>query len=519
MSAGAVKDGRAHLAALDTDREVFLDGELINRVAEHPAFAESCRAIAGLYDFQAANPELMTFDVGGGRRANLAWQMPTSYEELVAKRVAMTAWAELHAGFMGRSPDHLACAVSGQLMRLDVFEAHGASYASAYWDYYEWARANDIFLTYVIINPQADRSKAWGDQQKPHMTAHIVDEGPDGPVVRGAKMLGTSSIMAQEVFVANLQPLQPGEEDLAISFALPLDAPGVKIVSRKSFEQHAVSPFDNPLSHRFDENDAIIYFDDVTVPWERVFVYRDVDMCRRQFHETPGHVYQNYQAQVRLVVKLRFLLAVARRLTEMIGTVNMPAVQAKLGELAARVAAIEGLLFGMEASGFHVGEYYVPNRHLLYSAQVTTQALYPQILTEIRELAGGGLIMLPSSAADLAHPEVAAVLDSTLVSAREGEGAYERMKFLKLAWDAIGSEFASRHTQYEMFYAGAQHVTQGHSFRTYDWAGAERLLDSMLEGNDAEWVGAGRHSAGGDGDGLHGAGRHSAGRDGGEGEA
>ncbi|MYA26084.1 MAG: 4-hydroxyphenylacetate 3-monooxygenase [Acidimicrobiales bacterium] len=495
MKPGAVKDGRAHLAALDTDRAVFLDGELITRVAEHPAFAESCRAIAGLYDFQAANQELMTFDIGDGRRANRAWHMPRSYEDLVAKRVAMTAWAELHAGYMGRSPDHLACAVSGQLMNLDLFEEHNPRCAKAYWDYYQWARANDIFLTYVIINPQGDRSRAWGDQPK-QITAHIVDEGPDGPVVRGAKMLGTGSIMAEEVFVANLQPLQAGEEDLAISFALPLDMPGVKIVSRKSFEQHAVSPFDNPLSHRFDENDAIIYFDDVTVPWERVFVYRDTDMCRRQFHETPGHVYQNYQAQVRLVVKLRFLLAVARRLTETIGTLNM--VQGKLGELAARVASIEGLLFGMEASGHHVGEHYVPNRHLLYSAQVTTQALYPQLITEIRELAGGGLIMLPSSAADLSSPEVASVLDSTLVSAREGEGAYERMKFLKLAWDAIGSEFASRHTQYEMFYAGAQFVTQGHSFRTYDWDGADRLLDKMLEGNDAEWRGAGQLDAGRD---------------------
>ena len=415
-----VKDGQAHLAELDRDREVFLDGELITRVAEHAAFAESCRVTAALYDFQARpeNIEMMTFDVGDGRRANRSWQMPTTYSELVAKRTAMTAWA---------------------------------------------------------------------DQQHAHITTHIVDEGSDGVTVRGAKMLGTSSIMAEEVFVANLQPLQPGEEHLAISFALPLDTLGVKIVSRKSFEQHAVSPFDNPLSYRFDENDAIIYFDDVTVPWERIFVYRDVEMCRRQFHDTPGHVFQNYQAQVRLTVKLRFLLAVARRLTETIGTVKMPAVQEKLGELAARVASVEGLLVGMEASGHHVGEYYVPNRHLLYAAQVTTQALYPQIITEIRELAGGGLIMLPSSASDLANPEIASVLDSTLVSARDGEGAYERMKFLKLAWDAIGSEFASRHVQYEMFYAGAQFVTRGHSFRTYDWAGAERLLDAILSGNDAEW--------------------------------
>jgi 4-hydroxyphenylacetate 3-monooxygenase len=488
---GTVKDGSDHLAAIDTDRAVFLDGELITRVAQHPAFAESCRATAGLYDFQAQpeNVELMTFDIGDGRRANRAWQMPTSYDELVAKRKAMTAWAELHGGYMGRSPDHLACAVSGQLMGLEVFEDHGSQYAKAYWDYYQWARANDIFLTYVIINPQADRSKAWGDQQNEHMTTHLVDRDNDGITVRGAKMLGTSSIMAEEVFVANLQPLLPGEEDLAISFAMPLDAPGIKIISRKSYEQHAVSPWDNPLSYRFDENDAIIHFEDVKVPWERVFVCGDIDMARRQFHETPGHVYQNFQAQVRLVVKLRFLVGVARRMAETIGTINLPPVQSRLGLMAAQVATVESQLMGMEAGGHHVGQYYMPNRHFLYAAQVYSQDLYPRFINDIRELAGGGVMMLPSSAADLANPEVASILDNMQVSARDEDGAYERMKFFKLAWDAVGSEFASRHVQYEMFYAGAQFVTQGHSFRTYDWERAEGLLEHVLDGNDTDWKG------------------------------
>jgi 4-hydroxyphenylacetate 3-monooxygenase len=492
-AAPVVKDGAAHLAALDRDREVFLDGERITRVAQHPAFATSCAMTGRLYDFQAApeNVETMTFDIGDGRRANRSWQMPTSYDELVAKRTAMSTWAELHAGFMGRSPDHLACAISGQLMGLDMFEAHDPARAAAYHDYYLWARSNDVFLTYVIINPQADRSKAWGDQQNEHMTTHIVDEDASGVTVRGAKMLGTSSIMAEEVFVANLQPLLPGEDDLAISFALPLDTPGIKIVSRKSFEQHAVSAFDNPLSHRFDENDAIIHFEDVLVPWERVFVFRDVEMCRRQFHDTPGHVYQNFQAQVRLVVKLRFLLGVARRIAETIGTINLAPVQTQLGRMAAEVATVESQLYGMEAAGHHVGRFYVPDRHFLYAAQVYSQALYPRFINEIRELAGGGLIMLPSSDADLASPEIAGILDNMQVSSRDGEGAYERMKFLKLAWDAVGSEFASRHVQYEMFYAGAQFITQGHSFRTYDWAGADGLLDRMLEGNDTEWNGPG----------------------------
>ncbi len=485
-----VKNGSDHLKSLDKDREVFLDGQLITRVADHPAFRNSCLSTASMYDFQAApeNLEMMTYDIGNGRRANKAWQQAKSYEELVGRREAITAWAELNGGWMGRSPDHLASAISGQLMNIDVFREHGEQYAKAYQGYYEYARDNDIFLTYVIINPQADRSKAWGEQDGEDLTMHIVDEDSEGVTVRGAKMLGTSAIMAEEIFVANLQPLQQGEEKFAISFAMPLDAKGIKIISRKSYEKSAVSEFDNPLSYRFDENDAVIYFEDVKVPWDRVFLFKDTSMCMKQFHATPGHIMQNYQSQARWVVKMKFLLGVARRVTETIGTINIPAVREKLGRMAAEISAAEGMLWGMEAKGTMQGDYYVVDRNLLYTAQVYTQDLYPKFINEIRELAGGGLIMLPSSAPDLAHPEVAKYLDDMQVSARDGEGAYERMKFLKLAWDAVGSEFASRHVQYEMFYAGAQFVTAGHSFRTYDWDGPEQLVTNLLNGNDTAFA-------------------------------
>src|SRR5205823_11580664 len=134
----------------------------------------------------------------------------------------------------------------------------------------------DLYLTYVIINPQADRSKDWGEQVS-DLVARIVDEDPAGITIRGAKMLGTSAIMANEVFVANLQPLKPGEEDLAFSCALPMNAKGLRVLSRKSYEASAVSVFDNPLASRFDENDALMYFDELNDPWKRVFVYRDPD--------------------------------------------------------------------------------------------------------------------------------------------------------------------------------------------------------------------------------------------------
>jgi 4-hydroxyphenylacetate 3-monooxygenase len=199
-------------------------------------------------------------------------------------------------------------------MGLEVFTNHGPARAKALADYVDYAARSDLFLTYVIVNPQADRSKDWGDQVE-ELVAQIVDEDAAGLTIRGAKMLGTSSIMANEVFVANLQPLKPGEEALAFSCALPMNTAGLRVLSRKSYEAHAVSVYDNPLSARFDENDALLYFDNVKVPWERVFVHRDTDMCRAQFHDTPSHVLQNYQSQIRLSVKIKFLVGLAHKIT------------------------------------------------------------------------------------------------------------------------------------------------------------------------------------------------------------
>jgi 4-hydroxyphenylacetate 3-monooxygenase len=288
--------------------------------------------------------------------------------------------------------------------------------------------------------------------------------------------------MANEVVVANLQPLKPGEEALAFSCALPMNAAGLRVLSRKSYEAHAVSVFDNPLSSRFDENDALLYFDDVKVPWDRVFVHRDTDMCRAQFHDTPGHVFQNYQAQIRLSVKVRFLAGLAHKVTEAIGTTNMPQVREQLGSIAASAGMVEAMLAGMEASGGMRGEYYLPDRHQLYAAHVTTQDLYPRLINLIRDLAGGSLIMLPSSVRDWANPELAPILHRTQRS--PSFSSEDKVKLLKAAWDAVGSEFASRHTQYEMFYAGARFVTTAHSYRIFDWNAACGLVDHLMSGYD-----------------------------------
>jgi len=481
-----VKDGQAHIKSLRDGRSIYLDGQRIEDHTTHPAFRNAVKSAGMLYDFQAseAQREKMTFpSPTTGNPVSRLWQLPLSYEDLVARRNALTAWAELSCGMLGRSPDHVGSALSGMYMGLDHYQSVNPERANALREYYEYARDKDLYLSYAIVSPQADRSKGSGQQADEFLSCGVCDEDAQGITLKGAKMLGTAIPLANEIMVGSIQPLKAGEEKYSVTAMVPLNAPGLKLLSRRSYEGAANSVFDCPLASRFDENDCVVYFDEVRVPWERVFVHNDIKLAMDQWHVIPTHVYQNYQCQIRLAVKLRFLVGLARRIAEINGIVQIPSVRETLGYLSAQVSMVEGFVSAMEIQGTRYRQYFVPNRQLLYAAQVLTQQLYPDFIRAIRELSGGGLIMLPSSIEDL-------VSDSTRdlvmrVQRSSVTDSIGRVKLMKLAWDAIGSEFGSRHLQYEMFYSGAPMVTRSHAFRSFDWDQAAALVDGQLAAYDS----------------------------------
>lgn len=481
-TAGKVaRTGAAHLESLKDGRTILLDGTRIADVTTSDAFRQIAQTSARYYELQSdpANIDTMMFKPDGSDSlTGRAWQLPTSYEELVARRKVLEKIAESTCGMMGRSPDHVASTLSGVYMGLDVLAGHEGARVEAFADYFAYARDNDLFLTYTIINPQADRSKTAGGQPQRDLVAQVVDRNEEGIVIRGAKMLGTSAVVANELLISCIQPLQEEDKDFAFTAAIPLNAPGIKMLSRRSYEAHAVSEFDYPLSYNFDENDAVVIFEDVLIPWSRVFVIDSPSALVAQFYQTPAHVYQNYQCIVRFTVKIRFLLGLARKVADVNGTINFPQVKDTLGALAAKVSLMDGVVAGMEAQGsFHNG-YYIPNNQMLCGAQATAQLMYPEIVDTIRDMSGGGVIMLPSSIADLENEETWSLLERSQMS--PAVDSIERIKFFKLVWDAIGSEFGSRHLQYEKFYSGAQFVLNGHNFRNFDWGSATGMVDGFM---------------------------------------
>jgi 4-hydroxyphenylacetate 3-monooxygenase len=409
--------------------------------------------------------------------------IPRSQDDLRTRRQAITAWAEQTQGLLGRGPDHVAGFLAGFASAPDVFARAraGQNFGENVTRWYRRLLAEDPYFTYVIIPPQVDRSKTAQGQDEAFLQAGVVREEADGIVIRGAQMLGTGSAVSNYLFVSCIVPQRPGDEDYALSFIVPIAAPGLKLYCRPPYALDKPSTFDYPLSTRFDETDALIVFDDVLVPWENVFVYRDVDLTRAQFFETPAHALGNTQAQIRLATKLKFLIGIARKIAATNRIDVLPSVQEKLGDLASLAAFVEGMVLAAEATSKpDRNGVQVPNRRFLYAPMGLQAEVYPRALHLLRELAGGGVLQVPSSVDELTNPETRP--DMLRYVRSTGVPSEERIKLFRLAWDLVGSEFGGRHHQYEMFYAGAPYVAKGYAFRNYGYEEALTLVDAFLAG-------------------------------------
>ncbi len=466
----------------DDGRRVILDGEIVRDVTAHPGFKEAVRSIARLWDLAAdpANRDVMTYpSPRTGKPVLRCWEIPRTPADLGTRHKMLERWAEASFGLMGRTPDHVAGFFAGFAAKPSIFAAVGAQFAENVVRFYEYARDNHLYISYAIVPPQIDRSKPAHQQSDPTLHAGVVAERDGGIVLKGAQQLATGAALSDWLHLSCIHPLQPGDEAYALSVAMPISAPGLKIYTRRPYATGATSAFDYPLSSRFDETDALVVLDDVFVPWEHVFVYRNIALCRDQWWRTPAHVLGNHQAQVRYATKLRFLMGLAKRLTAITGSGSLPPVQIMLGEMAAIAAIVENMVTAQEASATVDEEGVVwPWRAALYAVMSLQAELNPRLIDMARELAGGSMIMLPSSVKDFANPETAADLERYVHS--PGYPAKERVALLKMLWDLIGSEFAGRHQQYEKFYGGASFLVKQNMFRTYDFARAERLVDAAL---------------------------------------
>jgi 4-hydroxyphenylacetate 3-monooxygenase len=447
--------GKEYLESLRDGREIFIYGERVKDVTTHPAFRNAARSIARLYDalHDPAVQGVLTSptDTGSGGFTHKFFRVAHSREDLIGQREAIAHWARMTYGWMGRTPDYKA-SLMNTLGANYAFYGRFADNAKAW---YRRAQESVLFMNHAIVNPPVDRDKA--AEQVKDVFITIQKETDAGIYVSGAKVVATSSALTHYNFLGQNAAMPINDSDLAVMFIAPMNAPGVKLICRASYEMMASAigtPFDYPLSSRFDENDAIFVFDNVLIPWEDVLLHRDVDKVK-VFYPRSGFLngYQ-FQGCTRLAVKLDFLVGIIAKALRATGAGEFRGNQAMLGEVIAWRNLFWAISDAMAMNPVPwVGDTVLPNAQSGASYRVFAGDAYGRIKEIVEKIVASALIYLPSSAKDFDNPEIDKYL-ARYVRGSNGIGYRERIKIMKLLWDAIGTEFGGRHELYEMNYAG-----------------------------------------------------------------
>jgi len=452
----SVRTGSQFIRALNDGREVYFGSERVEDVTEFPAFRGAVRSIADLYDLQQApaHRDVMVATAEGfDEPVARAFEIPRTREHLRLKRETYVRFAEASCGMMGRSPDFLNAMVTALAAKRSFFARLSDERAQAMTAYHRFVAENDLFLTHALLDPQLDKSKARHEQSDPGICLRITDRSSEGLVLNGIKRIATAAPFADELFVWPFPPtFRTGEEAYANVFAIPMNTPGLRTLCRPSFA-HLGDRRDYPLASRFDEMDTTLVFENVLVPWNRVFLHEDIDLLNCMYRDTRMRELTAHQTNARLEVKLGFLYALLVRLAEAQGIESRPDVMEMLGEAAVRVEVIRSTTRSAElqAETDEDNGVLYPYLPALQAGRALGPVYYPELVSMVRRLGGGGLVQLPVSMADFDSP-LGPDLERSLRGAHIS-GA-DKARLLKLAWDVCGSEFGSRHELYEMNYAG-----------------------------------------------------------------
>jgi 4-hydroxyphenylacetate 3-monooxygenase len=451
----------------DHPREIWYGGERVEDITTHPAFRNGVRSLAALYDVQHEHRDEMTYvSPSSGDRVGLSFLTPKVREDLPRVRRMMKRWADTSGGMMGRSPDYLNRSVMAYAAAADYMAENDRRHADNVRRYYEHVRENDLSLTHTLINPQANRGVGAAQQADPYLAARVLKETDSGFVIRGARMLATLPT-ADEILVFPSTLLKATEEDApyAFAFALPCDTPGLRFLCREGFD-YGRSTFDHPLGARFEEMDAVVIFDDVLVPWERVFLYRDVLLCNRAFAATNAVVHMAHQVVTKNIAKTEFLLGLASLIVDTIAIEQFQHIHEKIAEMIVTLEAMRAFARAAEADAA-VDRWGVmtPAWPPLDAARNMYPRLYPRLVEIIQLLGASGLMALPTEA-DLNNPDLAPTIERYFQAARAD--ARQRIRLFRLAWDAALSAFGSRQVLYERFFFGDPVRMAGAMFNSHD---------------------------------------------------
>lgn len=452
-----LRTGRQYLESLRDGRQVYLDGERVRDVTTDPRLGRTAQTVAELYDMQH-DPrwrDALTVPGPDGEPMPAACLQPRTVEDLARRRIAMKVWADATCGLFGRTPDFMNVGIATLAAASSVLDrsASGRSFAGHVRDYHARTCREDITMTHIQVNPAVDRTRQVFQQQR-DIALKIVGESDAGFTVHGMRLVGTLAQFANDIVVMPSVVVANDDQagDYAFAFVTPVDAPGIKIISRPSVVPQNPGHFlDHPLSIQYDEGDAVIVFENVFVPWERTFIYRDPALCNAIYRQTFLAEHYSHQTMTRALAKAEFMAGLACKVAAATKVDGFPNVQAQLAELLIAVETQRALLLQSEAGATPTGFGTVaPSKMTLHAAQLHFYDRYARMIDAVRTIGAGSLIGVPSYAE--LNGEIGPLVREYMATATLE--ADERIQLTRLAADASFSAFSGRQALYERYYQG-----------------------------------------------------------------
>ena len=464
--------GARYVESLKDGREVWLDGQRVADVTTHPAFSGMVHELARIYDLQHT-PEYrdeMTFvSPATGGRCSVSWLAPRSMEDLKAKRRNSEIWTRQSWGQLGRGPDIMAPYIIGlynsRQAFSDIKNPH-CDFGENVANYYHHCMENDLFLTHALGDPQVDRSQQPQNEQRSdreeELALHVVEETNEGIIVTGAKQLATAAPITNETYVSlSATFVRRADPRFVLAFSIPTNSPGLKIICREPVSQWPGS-FGHPLGMLYDEQDSMLFFENVLVPWDRVFMLYDSSPVLLRYAGDAN--FAEWANLCRIHERMRLMTAVATLIAESIGVKDYREVSAKLGEMVTYAEMWRHAMDGVESNA------YVTEGGLMTLGALTGMNIYfaqtsARMVQLLREISGSGLIMQPSEN-DLANPELRPYLDRYMRG--KDVGVEYKSRLYRLAHDLAVSSFGMRQEVYEYWHGGDPNRNRINLLNRYD---------------------------------------------------
>ncbi|WPK13515.1 4-hydroxyphenylacetate 3-monooxygenase, oxygenase component [Lysinibacillus louembei] len=446
-----IRTGKQYIEQIDALQTfIVIDGKKVEgRVSEHPAFQGVIHSQAKLFDKQHEESviDIMTYQSPtSDTRVGMSFRQVLTIEDLQKRRLAAKEWALCTHGFMGRSPDYMNTVLMALASATDYLQGKPNCFPEHLQQFYELAREQDLTLTHTFIEPQVNRKLYYIEDDEVTIAARIVAKTSQGLVIRGARLLATQGGMTDELLVLSSNSF---DIERSFGFSIPSNTAGLKFYCRQSFVA-GTSTFDHPLSSRFEEMDAIVVFDDVVVPWKRVFYYENLEVANQFVNVSGFQAYTLHQVLTRQIVKTEFVLGVVQSIVNTINIGDYPHIQQKVVDIIVTLETMKALLLKSESEAHRdIFGFLRPHQPTLQVAIQVFPKMYPQFSEIIQLLGASGLMSIPNEKSfavdngDLKH----------YLQSFQDDGK-ERVKKFRLAWDLAMSSFGTRQTLYERFFFG-----------------------------------------------------------------